>query len=162
MTEPADDRISRRPMQGLAPELRALMGVHVLYWKFEECADAEILEPQLTRHERYMLVRLEVPVRMGVLARDMLALPSTVTATADTLEAKGLLTRERDPEDRRAWRLRLTEAGEQARSDLMGRAQQMFRDITGLSPDEVDRIAVLLDKASHNILETGVPEGLKK
>ncbi|AVO36971.1 MarR family transcriptional regulator [Pukyongiella litopenaei] len=149
-------------MQGLAPELRSLMGVHVLYWKFEECADAEILDPPLTRHERYMLVRLEMPARMGVLARDMLALPSTVTATADALEAKGLLTRERDLEDRRAWRLRLTDAGDRARRDLMERARRVFRDITGLAPDEVDRLAALLDRASCNILETGVPEGLKK
>ncbi|MBZ9750649.1 MarR family transcriptional regulator [Deinococcus sp. HMF7604] len=37
--------------------------------------------------------------------------PATVTGNTDRLEARGLLTRRLDPQDRRSWRLALTDQG---------------------------------------------------
>jgi DNA-binding MarR family transcriptional regulator len=48
------------------------------------------------------------PARMGRLANDLGVSPRSVTAMVDALEREGLLTREPDPEDRRATLLRLT------------------------------------------------------
>lgn len=63
--------------------------------------------------------------------------PARVTHVVDRLVAHGSLTRAVDPEDRRRWRLRLTERGSQSLSD--GRADMraaMERLLDGLTPEE--------------------------
>ncbi|MEX0318665.1 MULTISPECIES: MarR family winged helix-turn-helix transcriptional regulator [unclassified Ruegeria] len=149
-------------MDGLSPEIQAMMGVYALYWKLEESIDALSTEPDLTHPECHMLIKLDRPKRMGVLARDMLAAPSTITATADALESAGYLTRQRDPEDRRAWLLVLTEQGEQTRQMIATEAGEMFRRASGLDAHETAQFAQLARKIRDNILKTGIPEGLKK
>ena len=109
-----------------------------------------------------MLIKLDVPKRMGVLAADMLTVPSTITATADALELAGHLTRQRDPEDRRAWLLVLTEQGEEARNMLVAVAGELFHSASGLNTEETAEFARLAHKIRDNILKTGIPEGLTK
>lgn len=105
------------------------------------------------------MMHLGVPRRMGKLAEDLNTQPSTVTAVADQLEAKGLVLRERDPDDRRAWQLRLTEAGQTARHELIARIVAQFRELSGLSPDEMTQLATLMDRVAERILQNGLPKG---
>ena len=107
-----------------------------------------------------MLVSLGVPRRMGQIAEDLNTLPSAVTAVADILEGKGLVLRERDPTDRRAWQLRLTARGQQARRELIETTVEKFREITGLSQAEMEQLAALMDRVAERILENGFPKGL--
>ncbi|CUH45663.1 MULTISPECIES: MarR family winged helix-turn-helix transcriptional regulator [Ruegeria] len=144
----------------LSPEVQAMMGVYALYWKLEESLDA--LEVGLSHQECHMMVKLERPKRMGVLAADMLTVPSTITSTADALEEAGYLTRQRDPEDRRAWLLVLTDKGLEMRQVLMSEAGDLFRRASGLDADETAEFARLARKIRENIMKTGIPEGLKK
>ncbi|EEE36834.1 transcriptional regulator, MarR family [Rhodobacteraceae bacterium KLH11] len=137
-----------------------MMGVYALYWKLEESFDC--IETELSHQECHMLIKLDAPKRMGVLAADMLTVPSTITATADALEQTGHLTRERDPEDRRAWLLVLTEQGEEARNMLVAVAGELFHSASGLNTEETAEFARLARKIRDNILKTGIPEGLKK
>jgi DNA-binding MarR family transcriptional regulator len=53
-------------------------------------------------------LRAAGPATQGQLARLLDVSPATVVQTIDHLEARGLVTRERDPSDRRAYRLHLT------------------------------------------------------
>jgi len=53
------------------------------------------------------------PLRVSELAQHMYLRPATVVGILDRLEAKGLVTRTRSKEDRRAVDLRLTEAGQE-------------------------------------------------
>ncbi|MBZ9712636.1 MarR family winged helix-turn-helix transcriptional regulator [Deinococcus multiflagellatus] len=66
-----------------------------------------------TRDLLFTLYRSAPPE--GLPASEVAALlavsPATVTGSADRLEARGLLTRTLDPQDRRSWRLALTDAG---------------------------------------------------
>ena len=55
------------------------------------------------------------PVRPGVLAERLHIAPRSVTDVVDALDERGLLTREPDPDDRRATVLRLTADGEHVR-----------------------------------------------
>ncbi len=144
----------------LSPEVQAMMGVYALYWKLEESFDA--LEVELSHQECHMMVKLERPKRMGVLAADMLTVPSTITSTADALEKAGYLTRQRDPEDRRAWLLVLTDKGNEMRQVLMSEAGDLFRRASGLDAEETAEFARLARKIRENIMKTGIPEGLKK
>lgn len=141
-------------------ELRIMFGTMVLFRRIEERMDEFNVDDPLTKPERHMLVNLGIPRRMGQMAEDLNTLPSTVTAIADDLEARGLVLRERDPEDRRAWQLRLTDAGEQTRRALIARTVVLFQDITGLAEAEISDLATLMDKVTEHILKAGFPEGL--
>lgn len=153
------DDISIR-LDRFSPEIQAIMGVYALYWKLEETLDC--IDTDLSHPECHMLIKLDQPKRMGVLAADMLSLPSTITSTADALESAEYLTRERDPEDRRAWLLVLTDKGAAARNMLVAEAGNLFRRASGLNEDETDEFARLARKIRENILKTGIPEGLTK
>ena len=153
------DDISTR-LGRLSPEIQAIMGVYALYWKLEEAFDC--IETDLSHAECHMVIKLDQPKRMGVLAADMLTVPSTITATADGLEKVGLLTRERDPEDRRAWLLVLTEQGQDLRNMLVSVAGDVFHRSSGLDAEETAQFARLARKIRDNILKTGIPEGLTK
>ncbi len=155
MTDDITTRLGR-----LSPEIQAIMGVYALYWKLEETF--ETIETDLSHPECHMLIKLDQPKRMGVLATDMLSVPSTITATADALETAGYLRRERDPEDRRAWLLVLTAQGEEARNMLVAEAGDLFQRASGLNQEETAEFARLACKIRNNVLKTGIPEGLKK
>lgn len=143
-------------------EIAAMMGVHALYWKIEEQADQINLDPPLSKQERHLLVSLATPKRMGVLAREMASLPSSVTGIVDSLEAKDFIRRTRDPDDRRAYQLELTESGQIARKALVEKAGELFRQISGLNSIEIETFAQLASKAREKALESGIPEGMKK
>ncbi len=155
MSDSISDRLGR-----LSPEIQAIMGVYALYWKLEETFDT--IETDLSHPECHMLIKLDEPKRMGVLAADMLSVPSTITATADALEQAGYLARQRDPNDRRAWLLVLTEQGESARDMLVSAAGDLFHKASGLNAEETAEFARLACKIRDNVLKTGIPEGLKK
>lgn len=111
--------------------------------------------------EKQMIVRLPHPKRMGDLAREVGALPSTVTAIADVLESKGLAERERDPADRRAWLLQLTDQGYALRKRMVAEIGAAVRTVTGLSENEIEQLAGLLRKSSGRLLENGIPEVMR-
>ena len=50
---------------------------------------------------------------MGELTQRLMVTGGNVTGITDTLEAEGLVVRSTDPNDQRAYRVRLTKAGEQ-------------------------------------------------
>lgn len=145
----------------LTPEIQAMMGVYALYWKLEEQIDLIDTEPQLSKLESRMMIRLDAPRRMGVMANLMLTVPSAVTAAADSLEARGYLTRSRDPEDRRAWLIRLTEAGWERRREMERLAAEIFAASSGLTAEETKAFSDLAGKIFDTIMSTGTPEGLK-
>lgn len=147
VTDPTHD-------SSLPPEVRALLGVYALFTQVEAAVEAIDFGDDLTDQARHLLIRLERPIRMGELARVTRLLPSTVTAQVDLLENAGLVERQKDPSDRRAWILSLTEKGEALRSDLALRASDLFRRITGFNDAETADFAALTDKARRNILDT--------
>ena len=57
------------------------------------------------------LERVPAGLRMNTLSARMMVTGGNVTGITDALEREGLVVREADPDDRRAWRVRLTAAG---------------------------------------------------
>ncbi|MFV3292571.1 MarR family winged helix-turn-helix transcriptional regulator [Pseudomonas sp. NY11955] len=76
------------------------------------------------------------PLRLQALAEEMFLDKSTASRVVDTLERKGYVTRIDDPEDRRAVRVQVTEAGislyERIRTDLIAEEKEM---ISGMTPE---------------------------
>jgi len=147
--------------QALTPEIRAILGVFALYWKLDDSIEKLNNDPKLTKMECRMIIRLDRPSRMGRLAEMMLTVPSSVTASADSLEEQGYVQRRRDPEDRRAWLLELTKNGQARRLEMQRQAGEMFRASSGLNEEETLVFSELAGKIYDNVLRTGVPEGLK-
>ena len=147
ITDPDDDA-------ALTPEIRAIIGIYTLYAQVQASIDAIELDDGLADPARRLLIRLEHPQRMGELARVTKLLPSTVTAQADLLEAGGMVERRRDPNDRRAWILALTEQGKATRDALVHRAGALFRRVTGFEEAEIAAFAALTDKARKTVIDT--------
>jgi MarR family transcriptional regulator for hemolysin len=76
----------------------------------------------------------------------------TLTRHLDGLEEAGLVVRRRDPDDRRAIRVELTEAGERLFADLRQAAISFNDKLTaGLDEAELDGLHALLDRLAANV-----------
>ncbi|MFJ9245696.1 MarR family winged helix-turn-helix transcriptional regulator [Streptomyces sp. NPDC101776] len=104
------------------------------------------------------------PLRPGELAQRLGVEASHVTRTVQQLQKSGYVTRVPDPDDRRAQRIELTEAGRKAVSsvrDAGARGMQMA--LSGWSSDELQQLATLFhrmvdDFLKHAVEDDGEPE----
>ncbi len=90
-----------------------LRGLRQVVKALEDSSRELYLEYGLTASQLWLLRILESngPLPAGTLARQLVIHPSTLTALAERLERRGLISRVREPGDRRFVRLRLTAAG---------------------------------------------------
>jgi MarR family transcriptional regulator for hemolysin len=72
------------------------------------------------------------------------------------MEAAGLVTRARDPQDRRAQLVDLTDAGEREFRSLLGRVQAFDRTLrAGFTDEELSTLRTLLDRLVANATGEG-------
>ncbi len=72
---------------------------------------------------------------------------NTISTLLGSLEAQGLVTRDLDPNDKRVFRIRLTEEGRSlVRTTAPAHVSNLNRLIAGLSPQERAQLADLLEK----------------
>jgi DNA-binding MarR family transcriptional regulator len=72
--------------------------------------------------------------------------PSTVTGIVDTLEKKGLVTRELNPEDRRSYLLQLTEQGEALKEATPDPDRIFAGCCPSIEAEELKQLGTLLGK----------------
>jgi DNA-binding MarR family transcriptional regulator len=101
------------------------------------------LMAQLERHREGL--------KMNELSRMLMVTGGNVTAIVDQLENEGLVERLDEPADRRAFRIRLTRAGERAFAE-MARAHEgwVVELLAGLSRREQDDLLKLLAKVKQH------------
>jgi MarR family transcriptional regulator for hemolysin len=76
----------------------------------------------------------------------------TLTRHVDGLEKDGLVVRRRDPNDRRAVSVELTDAGLAKHAELLQAVIAFNRRLTaGLSAEEVDELRALLERLEQNV-----------
>jgi len=93
--------------------------------------------------------------RQSELADLMEVEPITLSRMVDRLVDAGLIVRRRDPVDRRAWRLSLTERVDMLVADVQPLVDGLHADaMSGLSPGERDRLYHLLSRVRTNIADT--------
>jgi MarR family transcriptional regulator, transcriptional regulator for hemolysin len=84
----------------------------------------------------------------------------TLTHHLNRMEAAGLVTRARDPRNRRAHQVELTAAGELAFRTLLVRVQAFDRRLrAGFSDEELATLRRLLDRLAGNAASDGGPPG---
>ena len=87
------------------------------------------------------------------LAERMDVEPITACRIIDRLEEAGRVERQRDPDDRRAWRLVLTPAAELIVIKLRALAEDMAGDaFDGFAPDEIEAIRAKLSRVRDNVI----------
>jgi MarR family transcriptional regulator, transcriptional regulator for hemolysin len=75
----------------------------------------------------------------------------TLTHHLNRMEAAGLITRTRDPDNRRVHQVELTDAGEATFQRLLGTVTAFDRQLrTGFSKKEIDTVAGLLHRLQAN------------
>ncbi|WP_071673929.1 MarR family winged helix-turn-helix transcriptional regulator [Nioella nitratireducens] len=137
------------PFRDLDPRTQAILGTFTLFTKLEARLETIHAEPEMTKTERHLLIVLSEPMRMGAIAQELQTVPSAITAVVDSLEAKGFVGRERDTEDRRAWKVHLTETGQTMRQVMANRAALLFSEAAGLPDDKTIQLARLLAEVAE-------------
>ena len=75
----------------------------------------------------------------------------TLTHHLNRMEETGLVTRERDPNNRRAHQVKLTADGREAFGDLLGAVQDFDRQLrSGFTKDELATLRELLQRLADN------------
>ena len=115
----------------------------------------------ITRAQWRVLVKLYArsELRQVELA-DMLDIEAiTLCRIIDRLEEAGLVERQRDPTDRRAWRLTLTSKAKPLILNLTQLAAELSRDaFAGLSEEQVGQLRSALAVVRHNIAALQPPK----
>ncbi|MFG2794128.1 MarR family winged helix-turn-helix transcriptional regulator [Streptomyces sp. NPDC048419] len=93
------------------------------------------------------------PLRPGELANRLGVEASHVTRTVQQLQKSGYVTRVPDPEDRRAQRIQLTEAGQQAIDRVRDTGVRgMQHALSGWKPEELRQLATLFHRMVDDFL----------
>ena len=122
------------------------------------------------RVERFLLAAGLTPTQFAVMAallrggplgqreltRQVMTSAGNMTDLVDKLEARGLVRRARGERDRRAVQVALTQAGRDLISPLaLQHAAEIAAAMTGLEPDELQRLDSLLRRLSAGAAEHG-------
>lgn len=104
----------------------------------------------LSRHEG---------LNQGALADLLEVEPITLCRMIDRLEESGLVERRRDPDDRRAWQLFLTEKSKPMLDDLRRMADDLFVHVLhGIDEPERAALGDALNKMRANLLVMPLPQ----
>ena len=97
-------------------------------------------------------------LNQGALADLLEVEPITLCRMIDRLEESGLVERRRDPSDRRAWQLFLTDKSKPILDDLRGMADDLFDQmLSGMGDAERDALSKSLDRMRANLLILPTP-----
>ncbi len=93
-------------------------------------------------------------INQGGLAELLEVEPITLCRMVDRLEESGMVERRRDPADRRAWRIHLTDAARPVLEQLRGHADQMFAAaFDGLDDEDRTRLTAALERVRTNLTD---------
>ena len=96
-------------------------------------------------------------INQGALADRLDVEPITTCRMVDRLEQAGLVERRRDPQDRRAWQLFLTDAAEPIAENLQAIGQTVLNEsLDGVALGDRDAIMTILGSIRDNLTSAGL------
>jgi DNA-binding MarR family transcriptional regulator len=150
-----------QPQDPLTLEVVDLMAnlVSIFHKEYEEAASAR----SLTGAQAKVLALLRRgPMPMRQIARTLSCEPSNITGIVDRLEARGLVLRQADLEDRRIKRVAATEAGRAASEELRESLHFARAPLAALAPEERGRLRDLLQRIVDDAKQPCVKEPCAK
>ncbi|WP_329563985.1 MarR family winged helix-turn-helix transcriptional regulator [Kitasatospora sp. NBC_01266] len=133
------------PEDALTREVVDLMAglVAIFHREYEEAAAAR----SLTGAQAKVLALLRRgPMPMRHIAQTLSCEPSNITGIVDRLEARGFVTRESDPQDRRVKLVAATEQGQAASAELRESLNFAREPLAALGPEERGTLRDLLHR----------------
>lgn len=140
------------------------MPIEHLPWEIAETAhsvrrafDRRALKLGVTRAQWRLMLRLAAsPSLRQVEVAELLDIePITLCRIVDRLEEAGLVERQRDPSDRRAWLLNLTESAEPLLEKLRGIATELSAEaFEGLEMAQLDALRSGLARIRDNLSQS--------
>ena len=101
------------------------------------------------------LYRVQGGMKMGELSRFLMVTGGNVTGLTDELERDGLVVRESNPTDRRAWIVRLTAKGRTSFEAMAEEHERWIRELfAGLDADAVRQLYAHLGTLRVHLLDT--------
>ena len=92
-------------------------------------------------------------VNQGTLAELLEVEPITLCRMIDRLEEAGLVERRRDPADRRAWLIHLTDKAGPVLTKVKAIADSLFEEVlAGVPENDRDRLNLTLERMRENLL----------
>lgn len=122
--------------------------------------DARVRELGMTSPQARLLLILNVTEgeKQGFYAERLEVEPISLTRMIDRMEESELIERRRDPADRRAWRLFLTDRSreviDEVRAKLAGLEDEM---VSGLAPAQREALARFLEAIRSTFTNTRIP-----
>jgi DNA-binding MarR family transcriptional regulator len=102
------------------------------------------------------LYRHPAGLKMGELSQRLMVTGGNVTGIADQLSREGLVSREADPSDRRAWRISMTDAGRETFARMAAAHEQWVAELLGgLGDAEREQLFALLGRLKTTIAGAG-------
>jgi len=145
MSQSPDPHAQQDPPDPLSIEVVDLMAtlVSLFHKEYEEAAAAR----SLTGAQAKVLALLRRgPLPMRQIAQTLSCEPSNITGIVDRLEARGLVARQPDPDDRRIKRVATTEAGRIASEELRESLHFARAPLAALAPGERGQLRDLLQR----------------
>jgi DNA-binding MarR family transcriptional regulator len=100
---------------------------------------------------------LRPELRQSELAEILDIEPITLTRIIDRLEESGLVERVRDPSDRRAWQLHVTEAAQPLIKKLRGVAEELFGEaFAGIESQDLEKVRQVLTRIRENVSRSNI------
>ncbi len=164
--------MSAAPMHGLEARSRADDHAALRLWlRMLSCVNEVETEIRRRLRERFdislprfdflaQLHRWPEGLRMNELSARLMVSGGNVTTLTDELEREGMVTREQNPNDRRAWIIRLTPAGRR-RFDTMAREHErwVLELFEPLDPQTMKQLYQQLGVLRHRFLGTEAANG---
>jgi DNA-binding MarR family transcriptional regulator len=128
------------------PEVEGIVvRVEKIHRHFQDAFRASLGEAGLTKEEWKVLMALHDSVRShGWLCHDLDVSTGAMTNRLDKLEARGLIRRVPDPQDRRGVLLELTDAGESHLQEYVaagaGRERELVDDLSAAEKQELNQL----------------------
>src|SRR5579862_9908161 len=147
------------PMKDIFMDLRRIMRAMDVYSR--QLSDSHGLTgPQMLCLRE---IALQGALTTGALALAVALSPATLTGILDRLEVRGLVSRERRPEDKRRVLVSLTALGRQMAQELPSPMQERFGSLlTELTADEQTAIRQALNKVARMMEEGPTPSHERK
>jgi DNA-binding MarR family transcriptional regulator len=146
------DTITRPALRFDSPEQEAFLNLWRTYDRLRALEDELFARFELTP-QQYNVLRLLRAVHPGglptlVLADRLVSRAPDITRILDKLEQRGLVTRDRPPDNRRVVRVGITEAGLALLREIAGPLRECHtRQLGHLAPDDLQRLTELLRAA---------------
>ncbi|MGE5624952.1 MAG: MarR family winged helix-turn-helix transcriptional regulator [Bacillota bacterium] len=144
------------PMRDIFMDLRRIMRAMDVYSR-QLSGSHGLTGPQMLCLRE---ISMQGTLTTGALALAVALSPATLTGILDRLEVRGLVSRERRPEDKRRVLVSLTPLGQQMSQELPSPLQDRFgARLAELPPEEQSAIRRALEKVAKMMEEGSAPNG---